>query len=377
MSRVGSRKRYGWIFACALAVGCAPAASAPPARNPAASGPESPKELQRLSIGAMPLAPLSGQEQALEKQLRDDVAEVLSAGERHTGNEWGLAVVTDNLAARLEAQGLLVEREGFVGADGALGQNLIVNLRGTQLGGEVVLVGARFDSVPGSPGADDNATGVAALLALARTFKAQPRARTLQLVWFSDASKRQTKESMGAWQHLQHVGNRKPGDDPEAAPVGALRACVELHGLGAFNEAPNSQGYPDGMPAGHPIGEFVEVVSMAQDNVLGTTLSEAMGHASSVPVKSVTVLEPESGAAMTGFRAFAEHHCPAALVSDTQKRRFPGFGTAEDTAERLDFGRLARAVHALEAGIAALVNPPPPAAETQVAGPLPTAEASP
>lgn len=362
MSRDGFRKRYGCIFACVVNIGCVPAPSAPPPQSPTAPSVESPKELPRLSIAAMPLAPMSGSEQALEKQLREDVAEVLSAGERHTGNEWGLAVVTDNLAARLEALGLLVEREGFVGQDGALGQNLIVNLRGTQLGGEVVLVGARFDSVPGSPGADDNASGVAALLALARVFKDQPRARTLQLVWFSDASKRQTKESMGAWQHLEHVGNRKPDDDPEAPPVGALRACVELHGLGAFSEAPNSQGYPEGMPVGHPIGEFVEVVSMPQDNFLGTTLSEAMGRASSVPVKSVTLLEPESEAAMTGFRAFAEHHCPAALVSDTQQRRFPGFGTLEDTAARLDFGRLARAVHALEAGVSALVNPSPPGA---------------
>lgn len=362
------RKHYGWIFAGISGVACSPAA-APAARSPAQPSAEAPEEPARLTIGAMPLRPLSVAEQALEKQLRVDVSEVLSAGERHTGNEWGLAVVTDNLAARLEALGLVVEREGFVGEDGALGQNLIVNLRGTQLAAEVVLVGARFDSVPGSPGADDNATGVAALLALARAFKDQPHARTLQLVWFSDASKRRVEESMGAWQHLEHVGNRKPTDDPEAPAVGALRACVELHGLGAYSEAPGSQGYPEGMPGGHPIGEFVEVVSMPQDNSLGEALGEAMGASSSLPVKTVTLLEPESEAAMTGFRAFAEHHCPAALVSDTQKRRFPGFGTAEDTAQRLDFGRLARAVHALEAGVAALVNPPSAAEGTATRSP--------
>ncbi len=321
----------------------------------------------------MRLAPLSPTEQELERQLRVDVAEVLSAGERHAGNDWGLAVVTDNLAARLEALDLAVDREGFVGKDGALGQNLIVNLRGTRATPEIVMVGARFDSLPGSPGADDNATGVAALLAVARALKDKPRERTLQLVWFSDASRREVPESMGAWQHLEHFGKRRPDEAAdEQVPPSPLRACVEVHGLGAYSEAPNSQSYRQGMPAGHPIGEFVEVVAMAQDSVLGSELAAAMGSSSSIPVKSVTWLEPEPGETMTAFRAYAEHQCPAVLVSDTQRRRFEAFGTAGDTVERLDFARLARAVNALIAGVEGLLNRPeaqPPRATPATAGP--------
>lgn len=338
------------------AIGCAPVASPTPSAVPRTVGPAEP---QRLEIAALPLKPLTSVERELEHQLRTDVAEVLSAGERHAGNDWGLAVVTDNLAERLEALGLAVDREGFVGKDGALGQNLIVNLRGAQPTPEVVMVGARFDSVPGSPGADDNASGVAALLAVARALKDKRRQRSLQLVWFSDASRREVPENMGAWQHLEHLGKRRL-DEPadEQAPPSPFRGCVEVHGLGVYSDAPNSQGHAEGMPPGHPIAEFVEVASLAQDSALGGELAAAMGRSSSVPIKGVTWLEPEPTATMTAFRAYAEHQCPAVLVSDTQKRRFVGFGTAEDKVERLDFARLARAVNALIAGVDGLLNPP-------------------
>ncbi len=339
--------------------GCGTQTTAQPAEAPASpSGGTA--ELSRLSIRAIELEPLTPDEHALEASLRKDVAEVLSAGERHVGNEWGLAVATDNLAAQLEALDLAVEREGFVGADGALAQNLIVHLRGDPSASELVLVGARFDSVPGSPGADDNASGVAALLSLARYFKDKPRHRSLRLVWFSDASGRKVPESMGAWQHLQRLVGGRPrsaNEEPEEKPS-LLHACIEVHGLGVYDDALNSQRYPEGLPAGHPIGEFVEVAAMAQDSALGQTFVQAMGGASSVPIKGVTWLDPPVSEAMTGLRAFTEHHCPALLISDTQRRRFAGFGTAEDTVQRLEFGRLARAVKALTVGVENLLNAP-------------------
>ncbi len=352
--------------------GCGTQTTAQPAEAPAApSGGTT--ELARLSIRAIELEPLTPDERALEASLRKDVAELVSAGERHVGNEWGLAVATDNLAAQLEALDLAVEREGFVGADGALAQNLIVHLRGDPSVAELVLVGARFDSVPGSPGADDNASGVAALLSLARYFKDKPRQRSLRLVWFSDASGRKVPESMGAWQHLEHLvggSHRSANEEPEEKPS-LLHACIEVHGLGVYDEAPNSQRYPEGLPAGHPIGEFVEVASMAQDSALGQTFVQTMGRASSVPIKGVTWLDPPAAEAMTGLRAFTEHHCPALLISDTQRRRFAGFGTAEDTVERLEFGRLARAVKALTVGVESLLNAPAGNSASPVGGPVP------
>lgn len=359
MQKVLSPSRGPMVLAVSVVVSglsaCTPQPSSRAANSPAP--PQAASELPRLRLAAVPLRSLTPAEQQLETELRADVQELLSAGERNTGNEWGLAVATDNLATRLESWGLVVEREGFVSADGALAQNLIVNLRGTDAAAGVVLVGARFDSLPGSPGADDNASGVAALLALARWFKDKPHARSLRLAWFSDASKRTVPESMGAWEHLSHLGRRAvPESEDQAVPVGPFRACVELHGLGVYSEALDSQGYPEGMPMGHPIGEFVEVVALAQDSSIGAQVAEAMGRVSSVPLKSTTWLEAEAQGAMTGFRAFAEHHCPAVLVSDTQRRRFDGFGTNQDTMERLDFARLARVTAALRFGIEALLD---------------------
>lgn len=348
----------GFAFACGLS-SCGASRVSEPAKAAHDEATE-PKDLARLPLSAIPLRPLTAGEQQLEADLRADVAEVLSAGERHAGNDWGLAVATDGLASRLEALDLAVEREGFVGGDGALAQNLVVTWRGTQPEPAMVVVGARFDSVPGSPGADDNATGVAALLALARHFKDKPRQRTLRLVWFSDASQRREPDQMGAWQHLEHVvgGRKTPGADEPPPKPPALHACVELHGLGVYSDAQGSQRYPDGMPVGHSIAEFVEVAAMVQDSALGADFARAMGQASSVPVRGVTWVEPAPTATMTAFRAYAEHGCPALLVSDTQTRRFAGFGTKDDTADKLDYGRLARAVRALTSGVEELVNAP-------------------
>lgn len=345
----GTGVLVSFITACG-----APASPAAPA-TPGEPAPEALPE--RLPLQAMTLRQARPQEQALAAQLRQDVEALVATGERNTGSEWGLAEATDHLAETLEKQlGLTVRREGFVSADGALAQNLVVELSGTDLAHEVVLVGARFDTLPGSKGADDNASGVAALLAVARHAAPAPRRRSLRLVWFSDAGSRQQPEQMGAWYHLKNQLAAK-ADDEEAEPAAKLRACIELHGLGAYSEREGSQGYPDGLPAGHPIAEFIEVQTVPQFAALHETFTATMGAHSTVLVKPTTTLEPDPAANMSAFRAFVEHNCPALLVHDTHRYRYPEFGTPADVVERLDFDRFARAVAALLPAIDRLTTP--------------------
>ncbi len=331
------------VFAGVCAGACATTtANSPvvPAAEPAEAGPT------RLALKPIPLRAMTDSEQGLERTLRQNVAALLVAGERHSGNEWGLASATDLLAQQLESNGINVTREGFMSPGGELAQNLVVNFPGTELPQEVVLLGAQYDSAPGSPGADDNATGALALLEVAKAQYGKARRRTLRLVWFSDASRRARAELAGAWHHFELAA--KPKRDDEPTPIGTdLRLCVDLHGLGVFSEALDSQKYAPGMPAGHPIAEFVEVLSLPQYMAQGTLVSATLGNVSSVPVKNVTTLETDANEAVTPFAAFAAHGCPAVLVHDTGALRFPEFGKAGDTAERLDFNRFARVVDAL------------------------------
>lgn len=310
---------------------------------------------ERLTLKPIPLRPMTENERSLELALRANVVALLAAGERHAGNEWGLASATDLLASELEAKGIGVVREGFTGPAGELGQNLVVNFPGSELPNEVVLVGAQYDSAQGSPGADDNATGAAALLEVAKAQYGKTRRRTLRLVWFSDASRRTQPQAMGAWHHFELAA--KPKRDDEPSLVGTeLRLCVDLHGLGAFSEQPDSQRYPSGMPAGHPIAEFIEVLSLPQYGSQASAVTEALGNTSSVPIKSVTTLEVDTSVAMTPFASFASHGCPAVLVHDTGALRHAEFGKAGDTLERIDFGRFARIVAALSRATESWVN---------------------
>lgn len=345
-----------FLFLGSLLLACAGAPGTPTVPATKASA-EAEVEPVRLALEPMPLRPMTHSEQQLERTLRTNVDALLATGERHTGNEWGLASATDLLAAQLEASGLTVVREGFVGPEGELAQNLVVNFPGSDLQREVVLLGARYDSAPGSPGADDNATGAAALLEIAKVHYGKPRRRTLRLVWFSDASRRTKPELMGAWHHFELASKPKREDEP--SPVGTdLRVCVDVHGLGAFSDAVGSQTYPVGMPGGHPIAEFVEVRSLPQYMAQASAVTEGLGKVSSIPIKSVTALETEHDDVMTPFAAFAEHGCPAVLVHDTGLQRFAEFGKALDTAAHIDFGRFARAVDALSRATESWVNAP-------------------
>jgi hypothetical protein len=328
-----------------------------PANAPVAgtTSPSSGAEPQRLKLKPIPLRPMTEGELSVERVLRQNVAALLAAGERHAGNEWGLASATDMLAGQLEAKGITVQREGFMGPDGGLGQNLVVNLPGTDLQTEVVLMGAQYDSAPGSPGADDNATGAAALLEVAKSQYGKSRRRTLRLVWFSDASGRTKSDFAGAWHHLELAA--KPRTLEDAAVVGTqLKLCIDLHGLGAFSETLGSQTYAPGMPAGHPIAEFIEVLSLPQYMGQASAVAAALGRVSSVPIKRVTTLESNTNSPMTPFVAFASHGCPSVLVHDTGALRFPEFGKAGDTLEHVDFARLARVVEALSNATEQWVN---------------------
>ena len=115
-----------------------------------------------------PLPPLSAAQTALRDEVRRHVEKLAGAiGERNVYLPKRLAAAADYIEATLTNAGRQVSRQSFK-ASGELCQNLEVEIRGTTRPDEIVLIGAHYDSVQGSPGADDNASAVAALLALAK-----------------------------------------------------------------------------------------------------------------------------------------------------------------------------------------------------------------
>ncbi len=143
---------------------------------------------------------------ALETRLRSHVDELATKiGERNPEHPWELASASDYVAAQFESFGFPVERNGYEVA-GVAAQNLAVTLPGAELGEEVVLVGAHYDSRRGDRGENDNATGVAALLELSRLFREAKSSRTLRLVAFAVSSPPFAGgDDMGSARYAKHL----------------------------------------------------------------------------------------------------------------------------------------------------------------------------
>ena len=136
--------------------------------------------------------------------------------------------------------GYKVNRQSYQ-ARGEPCHNLEVEIPGKTRGGEIVVVGAHYDSVSGCVGANDNGSGVAAVLALARAWSGRESARTLRFVAFVNEEPPffQT-EQMGSLVYARHCRQRNDN----------IVAMLSLETIGCYSDEPGSQKYP------FPLGMF-------------------------------------------------------------------------------------------------------------------------
>jgi hypothetical protein len=169
-------------------------------------------------------------------------------GERNPEHPWELASAADYVAGQFEALGFPLERHGYEVA-GVAAQNLGVTVPGGELGKEVIVVGAHYDSPRNSRGENDNGTGVAALLELARMLREAKSSRTLRLVAFAVSEPpfagtddmgsaryvrhlTEASEQVVAMINLDRVGTLSewPGQGPARVRLGAAAGASPLAG---------------------------------------------------------------------------------------------------------------------------------------------------
>lgn len=363
------------LLFCGSCLGCSAAAAPPaPVAIPAATAP--------AASAAPALPPLSEREAALERELRLELDAFLALGERGF-DEQGLplAGATDHVAARLESFGYEVNRRGFQSGE-QVAQNLEVVVPGLRRGNQLVIVSARIDANPGSPGADDNASGVAAALVLAQRFAGQRALRTVRFVFLSSAGPRSTTEAQGAFHYANALEQEVKASEqaareaeeqaeleaaagmpaatepaPETAGPVEILAVIDLYGLGVFAPGPGSQRYPESIISSSDSGDFVALVSQPEATELAEIVGNSFRDASSLPWSHWVLLREEAWLASSPARAFADRGFPTLQLTDTRELRFEQFGGREDLATALDTSRMARAVAALEQAIEKLAGP--------------------
>lgn len=282
---------------------------------------------KRSFVGSLPPAEIA----PLEDSLRESVEAIVGTPP--------LARAATNVVRRAEVATYLEERlmvSGPVTSE-AVGDahNLYVDHVGTRFPEEIVVVGANYDTVAGSPGADTNASGCAVLLWLAAEFAAGTRPeRTVRYALFTNKETPYFHtESMGS---LVHARSAKARGE-------TIVAMLNLQSLGVYSDDKGSQHYPFPLSLLYPdVGNFVAFVGDVGSRQLVRRAIGAFRMRTPFPSEGAALPALLPGVGWSDHWSFREVGVPAVMASDTAMFRNEHFGKPTDTVDTLDFSRLAR-----------------------------------
>jgi Zn-dependent M28 family amino/carboxypeptidase len=230
-------------------------------------------------------------------------------------------------------------REHAFNAGGLQARNIEAELPGTSQPGEIVVIGAHYDSVVGAPGANDNASGVAALLVLARVARAQAHPRALRFVAFVN----EEPPFFQSWRMGSRVYARRCRERGER-----ITAMVSLETLGYYTDAPRSQAYPFPFNLLYPdTANFVAFVGNFSSRKLLHKCVAAFRQNTRFPSEGAAAPEFIPGIGWSDHWAFWKEGYPAVMVTDTAFYRYGYYHTARDLPEQLSYDATARVVRGL------------------------------
>ncbi|OIP42437.1 MAG: hypothetical protein AUK47_04385 [Deltaproteobacteria bacterium CG2_30_63_29] len=294
-----------------------------------------------------PIAPIEPPE-IDSSRLREHVTTLSKTiGERNTAHLAQLSEAEDYIREQLEQFGFEVLVLPITASDGTTSQNLVVEVPATRADAPTLIVGAHYDSARGTPGADDNATGVAVLLELARRLHGKELAGRVRLIAFTNEEPPYFgTEDMGSAAYVASL---------DEAQRTSITAMLSLECMGFYSEAPGSQSYPPLVGSLYPdAGNFVAVVGDLTASKLIAAVKKELAN-QNVAVESIAAPAFVPGIDWSDHAPFAAAGVPALMVTDTAIFRNPNYHEATDTLEKLDFKRLAALTHALEATVLTLV----------------------
>ena len=254
---------------------------------------------------------------------------------RNPGNVDSLNVTASYIYDQWESHGLSPRYQSFQ-VQGTTYKNILMNygpLHGTR-----IVIGAHYDVCGDTPGADDDASGVAALLELGRILQNEkPRlpfgiemaAYTLEEPPFFGTA------DMGSHHHAQLLSETGV----------QVKLMINLEMLGYFTDEPESQEVPHGQEGIYPtVGNFILVVGAGGDPALTGRIHDELGRVCECPVQSIHFPYTDGLAGMSDQRNFWKFGFPAVMVSDSNFYRNPHYHKLSDTPETIDFVRMTQVV---------------------------------
>jgi hypothetical protein len=283
--------------------------------------------------------PLSPEEVALREELRADVQKL--AGEIGERNMWHypqLNAAADFIEDSFARAGLHTRRDSYE-MHGQACHNIEAEIPGARP--EILLIGAHYDSVLGSPGANDNGSGVAALLALARRFAGKTAQHTLRFVAF--VNEEPPYFLSGEMGSFINAGRCKARGDK-------ISAMISLETIGYFSDAPHSQTYPSpGLGIFYPkVGNFIGFVSNVPSRALLRRVVALFRNHAKIPSEGAALLSFIPGVSWSDQWSFWRHGYPGIMITDTAPFRYPYYHSVSDTPDKLDYDRFTLVVSGMQ-----------------------------
>lgn len=267
----------------------------------------------------------------------DEVAGTI--GERHLWRYSALVQSADYIAGEFERFGYEPVRLSFE-VSGVPVSNIEATLPGSSQSAGIIVLGAHYDTVLGCPGANDNATGLAAVLDLARRLASRPCRRTVRFVAFVNEEPPFFQTSaMGSVVYANAARARRD----------RIVGMLSLETMGYYSEEAGSQQYPAPIAPFYPkVGNFIAFVSNLGSARLLFKARRAFKERTSFPVQAAAVPGSIPGVGWSDHWSFWQAGYPAMMVTDTAPFRYPWYHTPGDMPSRISPSRLAHVVDGLE-----------------------------
>lgn len=286
------------------------------------------------------LDPLDPYQARLRDNLKAQV-EMLAGtiGERNMQHLDALNKAADYIRQTLEAREYQVGEDTYE-VNGQKLRILYTTLAGSKNPTQPFVVGAHYDSVTGSPGANDNASGVAAVLELARILKTDIPGRPIVLAFFPNEEPPyfQTKD-MGSLRFAKgfHQG------------IERFHGMMSIETIGYYSDQPGSQKYPSFISSMYPsTGNFIGFVGDTKSREMVKTAIAEFRLKTHFPAEGASLPGAIEGIGWSDHWSFWQIGVPAIMVTDTAVFRYPHYHQAADTPDKLDYDRMARVVLGLK-----------------------------
>ena len=305
---------------------------------------------------------LGGQEQQEADKEQDDeesVAEQLKThivhlaetiGERNLHNYEELCEAADYVDEKLVEFGYTVERQSYE-VNNLECFNLEAEIKGTKRPEQIVIIGGHYDSFVGTPGANDNGSGTAAMLVLANHFRKAEPERTLRFVaWTNEEPPYfQNRGLMGSWVYAEKCRLEKQ----------EIVAVLSLETMGYYTNDEDSQNYPRPLNLLYPsTGNFVGFVSNVQSRALQRQVIKKFREHAKVPSEGASLPQSTPGVGWSDHWSFWQEGYVGLMVTDTAPFRYPHYHKETDTPDKINFVEMAKVVDGLVWVIEDLVKAP-------------------